>query len=95
MNAMVSEGGAIFYDRNKRLRGTASRVSERKGGLSKLTSIDVDGADAALAEFLIHLDRSNILVRDRTTESTLYEFRWASGYSNGNGIRIQGMLEGR
>jgi hypothetical protein len=92
---MQAIGGAIFFDSSNRLRGSASRVTERTGGLSRLTSIDVEGADAALSEFLTHLDRSNIVVRDRDTESTLYAFRWASGYSNGSGIRVQGMLEGR
>jgi hypothetical protein len=90
-----SEGGAIFFDSNNRLRGWASRVVERTGGLSRLTSIDVEGADAGLSEFLTHLDRTHIVVRDRNTESTLYAFRWASGYTNGSGIRVQGMLEGR
>jgi hypothetical protein len=92
---LTASGGAIFFDSSNRLRGWASRVTQRTSGLSRLTSIDVEGADASLSEFLTHLDRSTMVVRDRETESTLYTFRWASGYSNGSGIRVQGMLEHR
>jgi hypothetical protein len=88
-------GGARFFDRNRRDRGWASGVTRReKGqGLSSLTVIDVVGAESDLALFLTHLDRSHLVVRQSVGGGALYKFRWASGYANGEGVRIQGVLD--
>jgi len=83
---------AGFFDDRKRFRGSAILVSRRKRGLSDLTIIDVVGADAGLAEFLVHLDKSRIVVRESGGDA-LFTFRWASGYVNGIDIRVQGVLE--
>ena len=94
MNEKRTESGARFFDRDKRDRGCAADVRERERTLSSLTVIDVFGAEADLAAFLVHLDRGNLLVRDPASGAALYRFRWASGYENGEGVRIQGVLEG-
>jgi hypothetical protein len=67
-------------------------VSKRVRGLSELTIIDVVGADAGLAAFLVHLDKSRLVVQESSGD-TLFSFRWASGYVNGLDIRVQGVLE--
>lgn len=84
--------GTGFLDDRKRFRGSATLVSKRKRGLSDLTIIDVVGADAGLAEFLVHLDRSRIVIQGSGGDA-LFTFRWASGYVNGLDIRVQGVLE--
>jgi hypothetical protein len=81
-----------FYDERKRFLGSATLVSKRMRAVSDLTVIDVVGADASLASFLSHLDKSRLLVQEPTGE-TLFSFRWASGYVNGSDIRVQGVLE--
>jgi|SRR5882757_7343700 len=87
-------GGARFFDRNKRDRGWASGVTRReKGGLSSLTVIDVVGAESELVIFLTHLDRGHLVVRQSAGGGALYKFRWASGYANGDAVRIQGVLD--
>jgi hypothetical protein len=67
-------------------------VSKRMRALSDLTILDVVGADAGLAQFLAHLDKSRLVVREKSGD-TMFTFRWASGYVNGTDIRIQGVLE--
>jgi hypothetical protein len=86
-------GGAGFYDARKAFRGQAILVSKRNRALSDLTVIDVVGADPDLASYLSHLDRARLVVRDRASGDALFNFRWASGYVNGNDIRVQGVLE--
>jgi hypothetical protein len=86
-------GGAGFYDSGKIFRGRATLVSKRNRALSDLTVIDVVGADAGLTSYLAHLDKSRLVVRDGASGDALFSFRWASGYVNGNDIRIQGVLE--
>jgi hypothetical protein len=88
-------GGARFFDRNKRDRGWASAVTRRDKGqsLSSLTVIDVIGAESELVVFLTHLDRSHLVVRESNGGGPLYKFRWASGYANGEAVRIQGVLD--
>jgi hypothetical protein len=88
-------GAADFFDAQKRLRGSATLVTQRVPALSGLTVIDVVGADQDLCEFLARLDRSRLLVQRPTDGGTLFRFRWASGYSNGQDVRIQGLLEAR
>jgi hypothetical protein len=84
--------GAGFYDASKIFRGRATLVSKRNRALSDLTVIDVVGADAGLTSYLAHLDKSRLVVRDASGDA-LFSVRWASGYVNGNDIRIQGVLE--
>ena len=85
--------GANFFDAQKRHRGSATLVTKRVPALSGLTVIDVVGADVPLTEFLARLDRSRLLVQRPSDGGTMYSFRWASGYTNGAEVRIQGMLE--
>jgi hypothetical protein len=85
--------GIGFYDARRNFQGEASLVSKRKRALSDLTMIDVVGADPRLAIYLTHLDRTRLIIRDRATGDTLFNFRWASGYVNGPDVRIQGVLE--
>ena len=92
-NEAVGKGGTGFFDDKKRFRGWASLVSKRGRALSDLTVIDVVGADAGLAEFLSHLDKSRLVLQEPESGETLFNFRWASGYVNGKDIRVQGILE--
>jgi hypothetical protein len=84
--------GPGFFDERKRFRGCAILVSKRKRGLSDLTILDVVGADAGLAEFLVHLDKSRVVVQESGGDA-IFTFRWASGFVNGLDIRVQGVLE--
>jgi hypothetical protein len=88
-----NRGGAGFFDAEGRYRGWASVVTRRDPVFSGLTVIDVVGADAVLIPFLTRLDRSRLVVEAPATGDTLFHFRWASGYENGNDVRIQGVLE--
>jgi hypothetical protein len=72
--------------------GCAGSVTRRPPGLTRLTVIDVVGAAPALFSTLTHLDKSRIVLRHPQTGAMLYEFRWASGYADGNSVRIQGIL---
>jgi hypothetical protein len=92
-NAPQPGNGAGFYDARKAFRGHCTLVSKRNRALSDLTVIDVIGADEGLTSYLAHLDRSRLVVRDRASGDALFSFRWASGYVNGDDIRIQGVLE--
>jgi hypothetical protein len=89
---MVSNGAAEFFDGDKRSRGSA-RVTMRERALSGLTALDVVGADGVLAAFLTHLDKGPLVVRSGTGGQPWLVFRWASGYANGDDIRVQGLLE--
>jgi hypothetical protein len=89
----ASSGKTDFFDDRKRFRGWARLVSKRKRPLSDLIVLDVVGAEPALSEFLAHLDKSRLVLREPTSGTTLFNFQWASGYVNGNDIRIQGILE--
>ncbi len=84
--------GPMFFDDRKKCRGSATLVSKRVRGLSELTIIDVVGADESLAIFLAHLDKSRLVVQE-SSGGTIFRFRWASGYVNGQDIRVQGVLE--
>jgi hypothetical protein len=90
---MASNSAAEFFDGDKRSRGSAARVTRRQRALSGLTSLDVAGADGVLATFLTHLDKGPLVVRFATGGDAGFVFRWASGYANGDEIRVQGLLE--
>ncbi len=86
-------GGGRFFDNRKRYRGSAVTIIAREPNFSNLTVLEVVGADQHLAEFLALLDRSRLQVQHPRTGNTLFTFRWASGYENGKGIRVQGVLD--
>jgi len=66
-------------------------VTKRESTVSTLTVFDVVGAEPALARSLSFLDRSHLRIEGNDGSS--YKFRWASGYGNGQDVRIQGVLE--
>lgn len=82
----------MFFDHKKRYRGSATQVTPRAPVFSGLTVMDVVGADRDLASFLTCLDRSILVIQHATTGGAAFTFQWASGYENGTGIRVQGML---
>jgi hypothetical protein len=92
-NEDKSKGGTSFFDDRKRLRGTASLISRRNRALSDLTVIDVVGAEPELIEYLSHLDRSRLVLREPGSGETVFNFLWASGYVNGKDIKVQGILD--
>jgi hypothetical protein len=88
------QGGARFYDANKRERGWASKVVRRELAVGRLTVLDVTSTDSSLLAFLGSLDRSPLQVQQTGDEGDSYTFAWASGYENGGKVRIQGILQG-
>jgi hypothetical protein len=85
--------GARFYDHNRRDLGRAARVVKRPPALGGLTVLDVMTAEPVLAAYLRALDKARLVVRCEGAEGASYRFAWASGYANGNEIRVQGVLE--
>lgn len=85
--------GARFFDRERRDLGWAARVAKRPPALGGLTALDVMFAEPVLAANLRCLDKSRLVVRCDGLDGASYRFTWASGYANGNDIRIQGVLE--
>jgi hypothetical protein len=53
----------------------------------------VAGAAPDLVSRLSMLDHSRLRIECLDDSGTVYQFRWASGYSNGPDVRIQGVLE--
>lgn len=84
--------GARFFDGKRRDLGWATQVSLRKPSLGGLTVLDVANSEPALASSLLMLDKSRLLVRSKDAAGGSWDFTWASGYSNGRDIRIQGVL---
>jgi hypothetical protein len=85
---------ARFFDAQKQDRGWAQKVTRRPKGIGRLTILDVITNDTQLTTFLEGLDHSGLHVQCTDLDGESYEFAWASGYSNGSGIRIQGVLVG-
>jgi hypothetical protein len=85
--------GARFYDHNRRDLGWAARVAKRPPALGGLTVLDVMTAEPVLAAYLRALDKARLVVRCDGVDGASYRFAWASGYANGNEIRVQGVLE--
>jgi hypothetical protein len=85
--------GARFFDGKNRDLGWAARVSKRRPSLGGLTVLDVNTAESMLAMHLRTLDKSKLFVRADGADGQCYSFAWASGYANGNEIRVQGVLE--
>jgi hypothetical protein len=84
--------GARFFDGKKRDLGWATTVSQRPPSLGGLTVLDVTTSEPTLAVSLVTLDHGRLLVRRRDVADGGWDFAWASGYANGHGIRIQGVL---
>lgn len=84
----------MFYDARKRYQGTAGQVTQRTATFGGLIVMDIVGADKDLAGFLARLDRKALAIH-HPEGAALFTFRWASGYENGAGFRVQGMLEPR
>jgi hypothetical protein len=85
--------GARFFDRERRDLGWAARVAKRPPALGGLTVLDVMSAEPVLAAYLRALDKTRLVVRCDGLDGASYKFTWASGYANGNDIRVQGVLE--
>lgn len=93
LRSVESFVGARFFDRARRDIGWAGSVAKRPPALGGLTVLDVMLAEPVLAENLRGLDKSRLVVRCDGAEGASYRFMWASGYANGDSIRIQGVLE--
>lgn len=91
----VVRDGARFFDEKKRDLGWAAKVSRRKPGLGGLTVLDIVTTEPLLAMFLRSLDRGRLFVRPTDALGESFAFAWASGYANGQEIRVQGVLEGK
>jgi hypothetical protein len=91
---MELSGGARFFDGDKRDRGWARKVTRRAQAVGRLTVLDVETTEPSLAAFLSGLDKAPLRVQDTGNSGESYTFTWASGYENGTGIRIQGILDG-
>ena len=85
--------GARFFDHARRDLGRAGTVAKRAPSLGGLTVLDVTTAEPVLAANLVTLDKSRLVVHCEGVGAPSYRFAWASGYANGNQIRIQGVLE--
>ena len=85
--------GARFFDGKNRDLGWAAKVFKRNPSLGGLTVLDVVTTEASLTAALLMLDKSRLVVRGEGAVGGYWDFTWASGYSNGREIRIQGMLD--
>ena len=88
-----AQGAARVFDGRKRDLGWAASVSVRPPALGGLTVLDVTAPDTTLASFLRTLDKGRLVVRWVSPSGAMCAFSWASGYQNGEAIRIQGVLE--
>lgn len=93
MSESVEACGARFFDKEREDLGRAVQVSARPRKGSTLTLVDVTGAEPELARILTRLDRGRLRIHWEDAAQTCYVFTWASGYSNGADVRIQGILE--
>jgi hypothetical protein len=90
----VARDGARFFDEKKRDLGWAAKVSKRNHPtLGGLTVLDIATAEPSLAMFLRSLDKGRLFVRPTDVLGESFAFAWASGYANGQEIRVQGVLE--
>jgi hypothetical protein len=91
-----SGDGARFFDEKKRDLGWAAKVSKRDHlTLGGLTVLDITTAEPSLAMFLRSLDKGRLFVQPTAVMGESFAFTWASGYANGQEIRVQGVLEGK
>jgi len=87
--------GARFFDEKRRDLGWAAKVLRRNSGLGGLTVLDIATADVPLALFLRSLDKRPLFVEPMDMSGESFAFAWASGYANGQEIRVQGVLEAK
>jgi len=90
---VAAPSGARFFDEASRDLGYARSVTQRLRPGSMLTTFDVVGAEPELARRLGFWDRQRLRIICNDVEATTFRFRWASGYGNGQDVRIQGVLE--
>jgi hypothetical protein len=93
LESAEAPAGARFFDHKSHDLGWAARVAKRLPALGGLTVLDVMTAEPVLAAHLRSLDRGKLLVHCDGSGGASYRFVWASGYANGNDIRVQGVLE--
>ena len=86
------QAGARFFDERQRDRGWADSVVRRNRALGRMVVLDVTSTDEALLRFLSALDRSPLRVELPIEGGRSYMFVWASGYDNGNSVRVQGVV---
>jgi hypothetical protein len=91
----VARNGARFFDGKKHDLGWAAKVSRRNPTLGGLTVLDITTAEPSLAMTLRSLDKQRLLVLPTDLLGESFSFAWASGYANGQEIRVQGVLEGK
>jgi len=92
----VVHDGARFFDEKKRDIGWAGKVSKRNHPtLGGLTVLDIATADPSLAMYLRSLDKGRLFVQPTDVLGESFAFTWASGYANGQDIRVQGVLEAK
>jgi hypothetical protein len=90
---MTDQTGARFFDEHRRDRGWASKVIRRVRAVDGLMTMDVTTTEPGLAAFLNSLDRAPLRVQSTDLDGESCTFVWASGYANGQTIRVQGALE--
>src|SRR4051794_33833982 len=93
METTAADQGARFFDGKKRDRGWAAKVTRRPQVVGTLVVLDVATVEPSLASFLRTLDKAALRVQRTGAPRTSYSFRWASGYQNGDEIRIRGILD--
>jgi hypothetical protein len=93
MSEAAEPSGARFFDKVNQDLGRAVRVTTRRRSGLTLTVLDVSGAEPQLARALTLLDRGRLRIHCEDAAHTCIVFRWASGYANGNDVRIQGVRE--
>jgi hypothetical protein len=86
-------GPARFFDESNRDRGCAGGVTKRINDVTGLAVLDVTASEPALALFLTTLDKHRLTVHANGLSGESYSFEWASGYDNGDRIRVQGVLK--
>jgi hypothetical protein len=87
--------GARFFDEKRRDLGWAAKVLRRTPGLGGLTVLDIATAEPVLALYLRSLDKKPLFVQPMDLSGEAFAFTWASGYANGQDIRVQGVLEAK
>lgn len=94
MGTGVTElNGARFFDCDGNDRGWARRVTHRDHPLSGMTILDVIHPPPELSRFLVCLDHIELVVQCTGDSASHFRFRWASGYENGEDVRVQGVIE--
>jgi len=85
--------GARFYDGHRQDRGLATVVVRRQSTMGRLIVLDVMTNEPALRSFLRALDKAPLHVQQAGDGGVTFRFSWASGYENGDMVRVQGVLQ--